>query len=117
MDEILTEELINKEKYILDFDNYVNQEDFFRINNHGEKSILDNKSRINSLSPRENDKSNTNDNKSYSLINNNNEKNNNDISISKNTNNDFTDYLLEEDHYINRNKYNYKNSSNYIRNN
>ena len=117
MDEILTEELINKEKYILDFDNYVNQEDFFRINNHGEKSILDNKSRINSVSPRENDKSNTNDNKSFSLINNNNEKNNNDISISKNTNNDFTDYLLEEDHYINRNKYNYKNSSNYIRNN
>ena len=116
MDEILTEELINKEKYILEFDNYVNQEDFFRINNHGEKSILDKKSMIDSVSPRENNKGNTNFNKSYSLINNNNE-NNNDISISKNTINETNDYLLEEDHYINRNKYNYKNSSNYIRNN
>ena len=29
MDEMLTEELIDKEKYILDMDNYVNQEDFY----------------------------------------------------------------------------------------
>ena len=42
MDEILTEELINKEKYILEEDNYIQQEDFFRINNHGDKSIYDN---------------------------------------------------------------------------
>ena len=116
MDEIFTEELINKEKNILDFKYYVNQEDFFRINNHGEKSILDNKSKINSTSPREYNLNDSNINKSYSLINNNNE-NNNEINISKNTNNDFNDYLLEEDHYINRNKYNYKNSVNYIKNN
>ena len=116
MDEMLTEELIDKEKYILDMDNYVNQEDFYRINNHGEKSIIENKSKTNSILLNDN-----NSNSIYksnitqqSFLNN----NINDISNSYNINDyNNNDYLLEEDHYINRNKYNYKNSSNYIRNN
>ena len=50
-----------------------------------------------------------------SFLNNNNI---NDISNSYNINEfNNNDYLFEEDHYINRNKYNYKNSTNYIRNN
>ena len=84
MDEILTEELINKEKYILEEDNYIQQEDFFRINNHGDKSIYDN-------------------------INKSKSNNNANISI-----NDSQNFSLEQDHYINRNKYNYRSSSNFI---
>ena len=102
MDEILTEELINKEKYILKEDNYIQQEDFFRINNHGDRSIYENKSKINSLFLGENKKNNFDINKS---------KSNYDINISINDSNNFP---LEQDHYINRNKYNYRNSSNFI---
>ena len=108
MDEILTEELINKEKYILERDNYLNQEDFFRINNHGEKSILyeeNTKSKIINNSSLLNNNSNIN-----------NESNNNETNININISmNASNDYSLEQDHYINRNKYNYKNSSNYIK--
>ena len=116
MDEMLTEELIDKEKYILDMDNYVNQEDFYRINNHGEKSIIENKSKTNSILINDNNSNSMyKSNISQSLLNNNII---NDISNSyNNTDINNNDYLLEEDHYINRNKYNYKNSSNYIRNN
>ena len=113
MDEMLTEELIDKEKYILDMDNYINQEDFFRINNHGEKSIYEN-----SISLVDNNSLNYTS-RSKSIINDKNIKNIN-INDIINTNkiiNDFNnDFLLEEDHYINRNIYNYKNSTNYIKN-
>ena len=112
MDEILTEDLINKEKYILDIDNYINQEDFFKINNHGEKSIFENKSKTNSFLVIDNSISNRNINNSRSMLN-----NNNDISNDNKSKNKLIDYSLEQDHYINRNKYNYKNSANYIKNN
>ena len=116
MDEMLTEELIDKEKYILDMDNYVNQEDFYRINNHGEKSIIENKSKTNSILINDNNSNSIyRSNMTQSFLNNNNI---NDISNSYNINEfNNNDYLFEEDHYINRNKYNYKNSTNYIRNN
>ena len=118
MEEMLTEELIDKEKYILDMDNYINQEDFYRINNHGEKSIIENKSKTNSIIINGNNSNSIyKSNISQSFLNNNNI---NDISNSYNINNNNdlnnnNDYLLEEDHYINRNKYNYKNSINYIK--
>ena len=111
MDEILTEDLINKEKYILDIDNYINQEDFFKINNHGEKSIFENKSKTNSFLVIDNSISNRNINNSRSMLN-----NNNYISNDNKSKNKLIDYSLEQDHYINRNKYNYKNSANYIKN-
>ena len=115
MDEMLTEELIDKEKYILEADNYANPEDFYRINNHGEKSIYENKSKTNSILFLDD----TNNNMSRSLINNNNQNNIFDKSNSNFINTEYNnnDYLLEEDHYINRNIYNYKNSVSYLKNN
>ena len=102
LDELLTEELINKEKFILEKDNYIQQEDFFRINNHGEKSNYENKSKINSLLLGDDTNNNIDINKT---------KSNFDMNISINDSNNCP---LEQDHYINRNKYNYRSSSNYI---
>ena len=127
MDEILIEDLIDKEKFDVNEENNfninTNREDFFRINNHGEKSIYKN-----SLL---NDDNSVNNNNSFNKLNkiqpviNDDDNNINDIINTdnlNNNNNDFTnindnDYSLEEDHYINRNIYNYKNSVNYIQNN
>ena len=119
MDEMLTEELIDKEKFVLDMDNYINQEDFYRINNPGEKNIFENKSKTNSLLINDNSYNNSinKSNISQSLKNNNINNISNSYNINNNDNDNNDDYLLEEDHYINRNIYNYKNSTNYVKNN
>ena len=111
LDEMMTDELINKEKYILDIDNYVNQEDFFRINNKGENDIENyNKSKSASLLIRDDSNINLTNNISSTFI-------PDEISKSNhNINNNMNDCLLEQDHYINRNIYNYKNSTNYANN-
>ena len=141
IDEILEESLdiANKEKNYLDYDSYMNQEDFFRINNHGEKSInynrsksLNNESNLNNL----NNNLNNLKNNSISIVDNDSiyQNNNNNIIIQTTSNNHLNkdsidnseknkdnnnvnnglDVFVMEDHYINRKSNNYKNSINYI---
>ena len=132
INEILDEnqDLTNLENNYLDYDNYESPEDFFRINNHGEKSINNiskaiikkNSLNDNSISNVEKifDENNNNlfTNISQTISNNNfNEKIfDNKIYFNKNNNienNEFDDFNTE-DHFINRKSNNYKNSINYI---
>ena len=128
INEILDEnqDLTNLENNYLDYDNYESPEDFFRINNHGEKSINNiskaiikkNSLNDNSISNVEKifDENNNNlfTNISQTISNNNfNEKIfDNKIYFNKNNNienNEFDDFNTE-DHFINRKSNNYKNS-------
>jgi len=143
LNEILeSQEKINKEKEnnYIDFNSYDSPEDFFRINNHGEKSIEYNYNYNNNISKSINKNNNLNDN-SISLIENIDKNNNFTTNISKTIshnlnenqkNTDNTNIFNEsntnennsenksienfniEDHYINRKSNNYKNSINYI---
>ena len=132
INEILTENQNNIKNYI-EYDNYECPEDFFRINNHGEKSLdfiantINNKnnsiSNENSLFKEENisGKNNftTNISRSISNKNFNEKKINTKINTQtgntnlNNQNNLYDDFIME-DHYINRKSNNYKNSINYI---
>ena len=126
INEILEDENQNineKESNYLNLDSYINPEDFFRINNHGEKSINFNisKSLNNKYNPDDNSKSSIKNsidkNNKYSNNISQMSSNINNLGINKsdyNRNNDDEDNFINEDHYINRKKNNYKNSFNYI---
>ena len=132
INEILNENqnITNLENNYLDLDNYQSPEDFFRINNHGEKSInnisktISNKNSLNNnslLSANKNIDENNNNlftNMSKTISNNkfNGKVFDNIINVNKNNsieNNAFEDFNTE-DHFINRKSNNYKNSINYI---
>ena len=123
INEILADEsqnITNNEKKYLDLDSYINPEDFFRINNHGEKSInfnisksLNNKYNLDDNNKSSNDNSidkNKYSNNISQTTSNINYNNKNDNNISNDNYEDF----VNEDHYINRKSNNYKNSVNYL---
>ena len=146
INEILAEsqDVINKDKNYLDVENYVNQEDFFRINNKGD-NVIDNDNdngndnglkRINnnnnsisitdSIDKTNNSKNYIINNNNYSMAtsvqNNKNEDqyiddsftNDNNNNNNNNNNNISNDDFMVEDHYINRKRDNYKSSINYL---
>ena len=131
INEILNEnqDITNLENYYIDYDNFESPEDFFRINNHGEKSI-------NNISKTINNKNSLYDNSISNVEQFIDEKNNNLFTNVSQTisNNNFNDKIFDnkinfkensienysfdnfdvEDHFINRKNNNYKNSINYI---
>ena len=141
INEILEEsqDVVNKDRNYLDVESYVNQEDFFRINNKGDNDIglkstnkiYDNNNNnsisvIESIDKTSNFKININNtnNNNYTITNsvqyNKNDENpyiedDNSFNYNDNDNNNISnDDFMVEDHYINRKSNNYKSSINYL---
>ena len=142
INEILEEsqDVVNKDRNYLDVESYVNQEDFFRINNKGDNDIglkstnkiYDNNNNNNSISVIDSiDKTsnfkiniNNTNNNNYTITNsvqyNKNDENpyiedDNSFNYNDNDNNNISnDDFMVEDHYINRKSNNYKSSINYL---